>query len=109
MTLDLANITKADVYAAAQDLAQRLERQITINDALRLDLSRSHQNCIGCEIIWPARMADFEAHLETACELLNQVDVDTVGLTYGSIVSFIRDRRELNAARRPTEAANGLA
>ena len=107
MTLDLANITKADVYAVAQDLAQRLERQIAINDALRLDLSRSHENCIGCEIIWPTRMADLEAHFETACELLNQIDVDTVGLTYGSIVSFIRDRRELNAARRPTEAANG--
>jgi hypothetical protein len=52
-------------------------------------------------------MADLEAHFETACELLNQIDVDTVGLSYGSIVSFIRDRRALNAARLPTEAANG--
>lgn len=64
MTLDLANITKADVYAAAQELARRLERQIAINDALRLDLSRSHKNCIGCEIIWPARMVDLEEKLE---------------------------------------------
>jgi len=64
MTLDLANVTKADVYVAAQDLARKLERQIAINDALRLDLSRSHENCIGCEIIWPARMVDLEEKLD---------------------------------------------
>jgi hypothetical protein len=64
VTLDLTQMTKHDVYAASQDLARRLERQIAINDALRLDLSRSHENCIGCEIIWPARMADLEEKLE---------------------------------------------
>lgn len=59
-------ISKADVYAIAQDLAQRLERQIAINDALRLDLSRAHENCIGCEIIWPARLAELEERLAGA-------------------------------------------
>jgi hypothetical protein len=65
--------------------------------------------CLACEVVHPAlheRRLDLEAHFERACEMLNQIDVDTVGLTYGSIVSFIRDRRELNAARRPTEEAN---
>jgi hypothetical protein len=113
MTLDLANITKADVYAAAQDLGERLARQIEINQALRDEnAALAARPCLACEVVHPAlheRRLDLEAHLDAACELLNQVDVDRVELTYGSIVSFIRDRRELNAARRPTEAANGLA
>ena len=141
MTLDLANITKADVYAAAQDLGERLARQIEINQALRAEMNdeciEGHkleielagareeigklQNenialasrpCLACDVVHPPlheRRLDLEAHFEQACQLLNQIDVDTVGLTYGSIVSFTRDRRELNAARRPTEAANGLA
>jgi hypothetical protein len=111
MTLDLANITKADVYAAAQDLGERLARQIEINQALRDEnAALASRPCLACEVVHPAlheRRLDLEAHLDAACELLNQVDVDRVELTYGSIVSFIRDRRELNAARRPTEAANG--
>ena len=140
MTLDLANITKADVYAAAQDLGERLAWQIELNQALRAEMDdeciQSHkveielagakeeigklQNentalasrpCLACDVVHPPlheRRLDLEALFETACELLNQIDVDTVGLTYGSIVSFIRDRRELNASRRPIEAANSL-
>jgi hypothetical protein len=108
MTLDLANITKADVYAAAQDLGERLARQIELNQVLRDEnAALASRPCLACEVVHPAlheRRLDLEAHFEKACELLNQVDVDTVGLTYGSIVSFIRDRRELNAARRPTNA-----
>jgi hypothetical protein len=110
MTLDLANITKADVYAAAQDLGERLARQIALNQVLHDEMNAlASRPCLACEVVHPPlheRRLDLEAHFERACELLNQVNVDTVGLTYGSIVSFIRDRRELNAARRPTEAAN---
>jgi hypothetical protein len=112
MTLDLANITKADVYAAAQHLGERLARQIELNQALRAELAAmASRPCLACDVVHPAlheRRLDLEAHLDAACELLNQVDADTVGTTFGSIVSFIRDRRELNAARRPTEAINRL-
>jgi hypothetical protein len=111
MTLDLANITKADVYAAAQDLGERLARQIELNQVLRDEnAALASRPCLACDVVHPPlheRRLDLEAHLDAACELLNRVDVDRVELTYGSIVSFIRDRRELNAARRPTEAANG--
>jgi hypothetical protein len=111
MTLDLANITKVDVYAVAQDLGERLARQIELNQALRAEnVALASRPCLACEVVHPAmheRRLDLEAHLELACELLNQVDADTVGTTYGSIVSFICDRRELNAARRPSEAVNG--
>ena len=110
MTLDLANITKADVYAAAQDLGKRLARQIELNQVLRDEnAALATRPCLACEVVHPAlheRRLDLEAHFERACELLNQVDVDTLGLTYGGIVAFIRDRRELNAARRPTNAQN---
>jgi hypothetical protein len=110
MTLDLANITKADVYAAAQDLGERLARQIELNQALRAEnAALATRPCLACDVVHPPlheRRLDLEAHFERACEMLNQIDVDTVGLTYGSIVSFIRDRRELNAARRQTKAAN---
>jgi hypothetical protein len=141
MTLDLANITKADVYAAAQDLGERLARQIEINQALRaertaecieahkleIELAGANEEigklqkeiaalasrpCLACDMVHPPlheRRLDLEAHLDAACELLNQVDVDRVELTYGGIISFIRDRRELNAARRPTEATNSPA
>lgn len=111
MTLDLANVTKADVYAAAQDLGERLARQIALNKVLHEDLNKlASRPCLECEIITPAlreRSNELETRFDQSCELLNQIDVDTVGLTYGSIVSFIRDRRELNASRKPTEAANG--
>jgi hypothetical protein len=105
MTLDLANVTKADVYAAAQDLGERLARQIEINQVLRAEnMALASRPCLACDVVHPPlheRRLDLEAHLDAACELLNQVDADTVGTTYGSIVSFIRDRSELNAARRP--------
>jgi hypothetical protein len=108
VTLDLANITKADVYAAAQDLGERLARQIELNQVLRDEnAALASRPCLACEVVHPSlheRRLDLEAHFERACELLNQIDVDTVGLTYGSIVAFIRDRRELNAARRPASA-----
>jgi hypothetical protein len=110
MTLDLANITKADVYAAAQDLGERLARQIEINQALRAEnAALASRPCMACEVVHPPlheRRLDLESHFERACELLNRIDVDTVGLTYGGIVAFIRDRRELNAARRTTNAQN---
>jgi hypothetical protein len=140
MTLDLANITKADVYAAAQDLGERLARQIELNQVLRdertaecieahkleIELAGANEEigklqkeitalasrpCLACDVVHPPlheRRLDLEAHFEKACEMLNQVDVDRVELTYGAVVSFIRDRRKLNAARRPTEAANRL-
>jgi hypothetical protein len=139
MTLDLANITKADVYAAAQDLGERLARQIEVSQWLRaartaecieahkleIELAGANEEigklqkeitamasrpCLACDVVHPPlheRRLDLEAHFERACELLNQIDVDRVELTYGGIVAFIRDRRELNAARKPTEAANG--
>ena len=110
MTLDLSQVTKADVYAAAQDLGERLARQIELNQVLRVEnVALASRPCLACDVVHPPlheRRLDLESHFEKACELLNQVDMDTVGLTYGSIVSFIRDRRELNAARKPTKAAN---
>ena len=113
MTLDLSNITKADVYAAAQDMGERLARQIELNQALRAEnVALASRPCLACDVVHPPlheRRLDLEVHFEQACELLNQIDADTVGLTYGSIVSFIRDRRELNAARRPIEAAKSPA
>lgn len=111
MTLDLTNVTKSDVYAAAQDLGERLARQIELNQVLRAEnIAMASRPCLACDLVHPPlheRRLDLEAHFEKACELLNQIDVDTVGLTYGSIVSFIRDRRELNAARKPAKSAIG--
>ena len=54
MTLDLSQMTKHDVYAAAQDLAQRLERQIQINDALRAEVIQlAATPCFHCAIVQP--------------------------------------------------------
>ena len=54
MTLDLSQMTKADVYAAAQDLARRLERQIAINDALRAEVIQlAATPCFHCAIVQP--------------------------------------------------------
>ena len=113
MTIDLSNVTKADVYAAAQDLGERLARQIELNQALRAEnIALASRPCLACDLVHPPlheRRLDLEAHFDQACEMLNQIDADTVGTTFGSIVSFVRDRRELNAARKPTETANGPA
>ena len=72
MTLDISNLTKADVYAAAQDLAQRLERQIAISEVLRAE---NHQMaaspCLACETIWPERQ---EALLDLLKESLVLLD-----------------------------------
>lgn len=47
-------MTKHDVYAAAQDLAQRLERQIQINDALRAEVIQlAATPCFHCAIVQP--------------------------------------------------------
>jgi hypothetical protein len=111
MTLDLANVTKADVYAAAQDLGERLARQIALNKVLHDEINAlASRPCFECDIVTPAlrdRLEELEARYEQACELLGQIDAGTVSLQWGSVVNFIRDRRELNAARRPTEAASG--
>lgn len=118
MTLDLANVTKADVYAAAQDLGERLARQIEINQALRAEnVALASRPCLECEIITPAlreRVRDLERDLNTAMMMLNKIDADSVSLLYGTIVRFVADRRELNAslnlnAKSPTEAADGPA
>jgi hypothetical protein len=51
MTLDLSNITKADVYAVAQDLAERLERQKQISETLRDELrSQAARPCLMCAL-----------------------------------------------------------
>ena len=129
---------ESDVYRAAQDLGERLARQIELNQALRavmndeciqahkleIELAGAREEigklqnentalasrpCLACDLVHPPlheRRLDLEAHFEKACELLNQIDADTVGLTYGSIVSFIRDRRKLNAARIPAKGSN---
>lgn len=110
MTLDLANVTKADVYAAAQDLGERLARQIELNQALRAEnVALASRPCIECDIVTPAlrdQLEKLEARYEQACELLGQIDAGTVSLQWGSVVSFIEKRRELNATRRPTEDTN---
>lgn len=52
MTLDLANITKADVYAVAQDLGERLARQIELNQALRAEnVALASRPCLTCDVI----------------------------------------------------------
>jgi hypothetical protein len=66
MTFDLANITKADVYAAAQDLGERLARQIEINQALRDEnAALASRPCLECDTVTPVRIA-------ALCELLAQ-------------------------------------
>jgi hypothetical protein len=102
------SIDPSNIYAVVQDLGERLARQIEVSQWLRAEnAALASRPCLACEVVHPAlheRRLDLEAHFERACEMLNQIDVDTVGLTYGSIVSFIRDRRELNAVRRPINA-----
>jgi hypothetical protein len=55
MTLDLANITKADVYAAAQDLSERLARQIELNQVLRAEnVALASRPCLACDVVHAA-------------------------------------------------------
>ena len=118
MTLDLSQVKKADVYAAAQDLGERLARQIALNKVLHEDLNKlASRPCLECEIITPAlreRVQDLERDLNTAMMMLNKIDADSVSLLYGTIVRFVADRRELNAslnlnAKSPTEGSNSPA
>ena len=72
MTLDITNMTKADVYAAAQDLAKRLERQILINEALRAENHQLAANpCLACETLWPERQSTLLDLLKGALVLLD--------------------------------------
>lgn len=49
MTINLSETTKSDVYAVAQDLAQRLERQKALNDVLRAELAElAARPCLAC-------------------------------------------------------------
>ena len=51
MTIDLANVSKADVYAAAQDLGERLERERQISETLRAELrSQAARPCLMCAL-----------------------------------------------------------
>ena len=103
MTLDLSQITKADVYATAQDLARRLERQIEVSQWLRAENARLATNpCLECEIIWPAKLeallikADkLEAELRGALLMLDQVDVEVQPWRPSDAMQFFRDRAEL--------------
>lgn len=118
MTLDLANVTKADVYAAAQDLGDRLARQIELNQALRAEnIALASRPCLACDIVTPAlrdRTELLEAELRGALLLLDHIKPETVSLYWGTVEQFARDRAELNATferltKLPTEAANSPA
>ena len=51
MTMNLAETTKADVYAVAQDLAERLESQKALNEALRAELTElAARPCLACAV-----------------------------------------------------------
>ena len=51
MAMNLAKKTKADVYAVAQDLAERLERQKALNEALRAELTElAARPCLACAV-----------------------------------------------------------
>ena len=64
MTLDLSNVTKADVYRAAQDLGERLARQIEINQALRAEnTALASRPCLACDVI-DAALRERAQHLE---------------------------------------------
>jgi hypothetical protein len=52
--IDLTQMTKHDVYVAAQDLALRLERQIAINEKLRAEVVQlASAPCFYCSVIEP--------------------------------------------------------
>tara|TARA_R110000868_G_scaffold182599_1_gene423582 strand:- start:307 stop:663 length:357 start_codon:yes stop_codon:yes gene_type:complete len=118
MTLDLANVTKADVYAAAQDLGERLARQIALNKVLHEDLNKlASRPCLECDVVTPVlqERADLlEAELRGALCMLDLVKAKEGSLHVGTVEQFIRDRAELNATferltKLPTEATNGPA
>ncbi len=107
MTLDPPNVTKADVlanYVAAQDLGERLARQIEINQVLRAEnIALATRPCLACDVVHPAQVealterADMlEAELRGALCMLDLVDPETVHLYVGTTADWIRDRTELN-------------
>jgi hypothetical protein len=100
MTLDLDNVTKADVYAAAQDLGERLARQIALNKVLHDDINTlASRPCLECDVVIPAlqERADLlEAELRGALCMLDLVDPETVHLYVGTTADWVRDRTELN-------------
>jgi hypothetical protein len=100
MTLDLDNVTKADVYAAAQDLGKRLARQIELNQVLRAEnVALASRPCLACDVVTPVlqdRAELLEAELRGALCMLDLVDPETVHLYVGTVSDWIRDRTELN-------------
>ncbi len=104
MTLDLTNLTKADVYAAAQDLAMRLERQIALTEALRSEnTALASRPCFSCDMIVPERIRALtervtllEAELRGALCMLDLVKAEPGSLYLGTVEEFTRDRNELN-------------
>lgn len=73
MTINLAETTKAGVYAVAQDLAQRLERQKALNDVLRAELTQlAARPCLACATLpTPADVVGLRAALQQADRLLD--------------------------------------
>jgi hypothetical protein len=100
MTLDLDNITKADVYAAAQDLGEQLARQIQINQVLRDEnMALASCPCLECDVVTPVlrdRAELLEAELRGALCMLDLVKIEQSSLYVGTIEQFIRDRDKLN-------------
>jgi hypothetical protein len=87
MTIDLANVSKADVYAAAQDLGERLERERQISETLRAELrSQAARPCLMCalspadgevafRLVYRALsvIEDLTAHAEPNARLQNEI------------------------------------
>jgi uncharacterized alpha-E superfamily protein len=87
MTIDIANVSKADVYAAAQDLGERLERERQITETLRAELrSQAARPCLMCalstadgevafRLVYRALsvIEDLTAHAEPNARLQNEI------------------------------------
>ena len=87
MTIDLVNVSKADVYAAAQDLGERLEREKQISETLRAELrSQAARPCLICalspadgevafRLVYRALsvIEDLTAHAEPNARLQNEI------------------------------------
>lgn len=110
MTMNLAETTKADVYAVAQDLAERLERQIAINNTLRAELTElAARPCLACAVA-PTNAEQLEGALQHALLLLDGVDKSELQLTprWSEWTSFLRERAQLwEIYNRLTRAQKG--
>jgi len=109
MTLDLDNVTKADVYAAAQDLGKRLARQIELNQVLRDEnVALASRPCLACDVVTPVlqdRAELLEAELRGALCMLDLVKAEEGSLYGGTTADWIRDRSDLNESfKRLTNA-----